>query len=133
MTIMTITCNNPYHEATGRGVCTFCVGKEVADAIKAERERIAKLVEDWAKAYPASMFGEPEFGKHGPTVDSCSAKALRTILPTIAEEIRGHELDGTEKKAEGSLCHQSVKFDGGPIYCYQPLPCRIHGSSESSK
>ena len=128
MTIMTITCNNPHHDATGRGICTFCVGKEVADAIKAERERCAKLVDDWAKAYPVSIFGNPEQGKHGPTVDSCSAKALRLTLPQVAEAIRGNELDSTET----GLCRQSVRYDGGPIYCYQPLPCQIHGS-ESRK
>lgn len=92
-----ITCDNAYHDR-GHGVCSFCVQKRIDVAVEKERERCAQLVNDWAKAYPASTFGEPEFGKHGPTVDSCSAKALRTILPTIAEEIRGHELDKTEKR-----------------------------------
>ena len=77
------------------------ISARVRGYVEEERERCAKLVEDWAKAYPASMFGEPEFGKHGPTVDSCSAKALRTILPTIAEEIRGHELDQPSDSSKG--------------------------------
>jgi hypothetical protein len=26
-----------------------------------------------------------------------------------------------------TICHETVRFDGGPIYCYQPMPCRVHG------
>lgn len=89
---MRIVCDNAYHDR-GHGVCSFCVQKRIDEAVKRERERCAQLVNDWAKAYPVSMFGDPEQGKHGPTVDSCSAKALRVTLPVIAEEIRGNELD----------------------------------------
>ena len=33
------------------------------------------------------------------------------------------------KRAEepSNACNHIVKVDSGPIYCYQPLPCRIHG------
>lgn len=92
-----ITCDNAYHDR-GHGVCSFCVQKRIDEAVKAETERCALLVNEWAKAYPTSVFGFVADGKHGPTVDACSAKALRLTLPIIAEEIRGHELNTDEDK-----------------------------------
>ena len=68
------------------GTCFVCTSMNVATTI--ERERCAKVVEDFAKAYPTTVFLEPEEGEHGQTVDACSARAIRTVLPEVAEKVR---------------------------------------------
>ena len=68
------------------GTCFVCMSMNVAKAI--ERERCAKVVEDFAKAYPVGIFIPPPEGKHGATVDACSARALRETLPGVADKIR---------------------------------------------
>lgn len=60
----------------------------VAQAVTEERERTAKLVEAWAGHYPADIWIEPSRGEHGKTVDGCSARAIRSICPKIADAIR---------------------------------------------
>jgi len=62
--------------------------KEKAEAVLAEMERCAKIVDEWATRYPVDIFGDPPKGFHGATTDACSAKALRTILPNVAAAIR---------------------------------------------
>jgi hypothetical protein len=71
------------------GTCFVCTSNNLATSI--ERERCAKVVEDFARAYPTTVFLEPEEGKHGQTVDACSARAIRTILPEVAGKIREGE------------------------------------------
>lgn len=61
------------------------------DETTTERERCAKVVEDFAKAYPPNVFLEPPPGEHGKTVDGCSARALREILPAVADKVRESE------------------------------------------
>ena len=64
-----------------------------ADAWNAALEWAAKETEDFARHYPVSIFTEPPSGKHGKTVDGCSAHAIRKVLPTVAQDI----LAGKEK------------------------------------
>jgi len=47
----------------------------------------SKLVREWAANYPISIFPKPPKGKHGDTVDACSAETLRVMLPIIADAI----------------------------------------------
>lgn len=88
-----------YEGITGRkdGLSRHGVLRAVMIAIEIaeeeQRARSAKVVDDWVKAYPVSIFGDPPDGQHGNTVDSCSAKALRHGLPPIAEAIRQKEVD----------------------------------------
>lgn len=51
-------------------------------------ERCARIVDEYLAAYPKDIFIEPLPGQHGQTVDACSARALRGILPNIARDIR---------------------------------------------
>lgn len=48
----------------------------------------AKEIEGWIKYYSTEFFGEPKQGEHGKTVDSCHAKALRIMIPILANAIR---------------------------------------------
>ena len=57
-------------------------------AVAAEKERAAQIVDHQLSHYPADVFLEPPPGEHGTTVDACSARALRAILPVVAERIR---------------------------------------------
>lgn len=50
-------------------------------------EEAARLVANAAGRYPADVFDEPLPGEHGRTVDACSARALRVVLPRLAAEI----------------------------------------------
>lgn len=71
------------------GACVICTGMDFATA--SERERCARVVETFAKAYPTGIFIPPPDGEHGATVDACSARALREILPAVAEKVREGE------------------------------------------
>jgi hypothetical protein len=51
-------------------------------------EASAQVVDRYLAAYSIKAFTEPEPGQHGETVDACSARALRCVLPHIAEDIR---------------------------------------------
>ena len=51
-------------------------------------EECAQIVEFYLAKYPISVFPQAPAGQHGATVDSCSASALRAVLPFIAEDIR---------------------------------------------
>jgi len=53
----------------------------------AEVRAASKLVRAWAKKYPVSIFPKPSKGKHGETVDACSAETMRVMLPIIAKAI----------------------------------------------
>ena len=57
-------------------------------AIKQERERCAKIAQDFSKHYPKETFIEPPPGKHGESVDACSARAIRHVCPVIADAIK---------------------------------------------
>ena len=67
----------------------------VALGAEQERERckrgLANFVRDKVKHYPISVFGDPPHGEHGATVDSCSAKTMRVMLPSLADEIEQWE------------------------------------------
>lgn len=56
----------------------------------------AIVVEKWATRYPADIFGEPPNGGHGASVDSCSARAIRSVMPLVAFEIlqKADEVEG---------------------------------------
>ncbi len=60
----------------------------IAQVKAEERERNAVLIESKMENYPISIFIEPPSGEHGKTVDACSAAAIRSILPVLAEDIR---------------------------------------------
>lgn len=47
---MRIVCDNAYHDR-GEGVCSFCVEVRIAEAVKAERERCAKIAEESGNLY----------------------------------------------------------------------------------
>ena len=57
-------------------------------AVKAERDRCEEVVNEALKHYHEDLFPKPESGQHGESVDSCSAAALRAVLPGIAADIR---------------------------------------------
>lgn len=68
---------------------------EAAEArVREQREAIAAMVDEWAARYPEDVFAEPAPGEHAATVDGCSARALRRMLPLVAQEIREMELEG---------------------------------------
>jgi hypothetical protein len=60
----------------------------IAQALAAQRERDAKIAEEYAGHYPRDMFREPPAGKHGRTVGACSARAIRFACRAIAAAIR---------------------------------------------
>ena len=75
------------------GICSRCLilaalKAEREAATLAERERAIAVVQAFLDSYPLNIFTDPEPGKHGETVDACSARALRRILPIIAAAIR---------------------------------------------
>lgn len=58
------------------------------DAERDERKRIVRIIKDWIDHYPKSVFPDPPAGKHGGTVDACSARAIRLALKCILAEIK---------------------------------------------
>lgn len=69
-----------------RGIVGDC--KHVEELIRGTVEWCAVTVEDFEKLYPKKVFREPPAGQHGKTVDGCSARAIRGVLPVIAEKLR---------------------------------------------
>lgn len=61
-----------------------------------ERAACAEIVDGFIAAYPERFFPEPPAGQHGRTIDACSARALRGVLPNVAAAIRarGEEAAG---------------------------------------
>jgi hypothetical protein len=57
-------------------------------AFRAVIEAAAKRVDEWALAYPTDVFIEPPPGEHAKTIDGCSARTLRDMLPRVAKAIR---------------------------------------------
>jgi hypothetical protein len=51
--------------------------------------------------------------------------ALLLLGKYIVDNRKAIEKPKCEPNAK--ICHETVRFDGGPIYCYQPMPCRVHG------
>mgnify|MGYP001617917680 CR=1 FL=1 len=45
------------------------------------------MIHRYATAYPEDVFISPPPGAHGSTVDACSARALRVILPNIERDV----------------------------------------------
>lgn len=56
-----------------------------------ERSEIVTLLRRWKAHYRTSLFKEPPPGKHGKTVDGCSARAIRTVLSGILKDVKGRE------------------------------------------
>ena len=50
-------------------------------------EEAVKVIHAYATAYPEDIFIPPPPGEHGQTVDACSARALRVILPNIERDV----------------------------------------------
>lgn len=69
---MRIVCDNPHHDA-GEGVCVFCVQNRIKDAVKAERERCAKIVETYLGRYEGGIDGKG---------------ALMMVAENVARQIR---------------------------------------------
>lgn len=74
--------------------CAFHVFRVIGQAIDAEREACAALVEERAQYYPTDVFIPPAPGEHGRTIDGCSAQAIRCVLPGIAHDIRARAKEG---------------------------------------
>jgi hypothetical protein len=68
-----------------------------ATARAEEREKAAKVVDEWLTHYPEDIFIPPQAGQHGKTVDACSAAALRGVLPNLAAAIRSGDEDDTDR------------------------------------
>jgi hypothetical protein len=66
--------------------------KDLDALLRRERAETLKLaarrIEEKALIYSEAVFGIPPKGKHGVTVDSCSASAIRHFVPGLASEIR---------------------------------------------
>lgn len=83
------------------------IGNLIADAMTVSWNRAidsaAQVVLRYLSAYPIEVFPQAPAGKHGKTVDSCSASALRSVLPSIAEDIqklkRVNRFSAKDKKA----------------------------------
>ncbi len=79
---------------SGAGFLPYAVPQWIRDGIlkvtdgTEERERCAAIVQSHMRFYPENIFHEPPLGEHGKTVDACSAAAIRSILPVLAEDIR---------------------------------------------
>lgn len=69
-----------------RGSAGDC--KHVQELIRGTVEWCAMTVLDFKKHYPKKVFKEPPAGQHGKTVDGCSARAIRDVLPAVAEKLR---------------------------------------------
>lgn len=55
------------------------------------RREIIELVREWQSHYPKSLFKDPPRGKHGKTVDACSARAIRMVLRGILKDLRDRD------------------------------------------
>ena len=51
------------------------------------REEAVRILSEYLAAYPEDIFIEPPAGEHGQTVDACSARALRAVLPNIIRDV----------------------------------------------
>lgn len=56
-----------------------------------ERSEITALIRTWKSYYPTRVFKEPPAGKHGETVDGCSARAIRMVLRGILKDLKDRE------------------------------------------
>ena len=81
---------------------------DLGDALKAERDKVAALearlskmeevleqIVEWSKAYPISVFPEPDFEKaakvlkdNGMTLDAVSASNMRHVITEVAKMAR---------------------------------------------
>lgn len=62
--------------------------EELREEIAERSRRAFSLLEDYIAAYPPDVFPPPPKGQHGRTVDSCSAAALRAVLPNVLRDLR---------------------------------------------
>jgi len=76
--------------------CDWCADMERVR--KQERNACATVVLEYALHFPEDIFTPPPPGKHGKTVDACSAAAIRAVCPVIAQNIldRGKEEDADD-------------------------------------
>lgn len=72
----------------GIGVDRLDAGEMIAQALREVVEEAIAKVKVWQDAYPVDVFEEPEPGKHGKTVDGCSARMGRHMAKKLIEEIR---------------------------------------------
>lgn len=64
-----------------------CECPRIAAAVREALEEAVKVIHGYATAYPEDIFIPPPPGEHGKTVDACSARALRVILPNIERDV----------------------------------------------
>lgn len=85
----------------------------VVEYVRWLQKKVPAVIEEYAEAYPVDIFPEPSAGQHGQTVDACSARALRGILPRVLRDVRevlaGHP-DAEEKHSKGTV---DTDFNGG--------------------
>lgn len=58
---------------------------------KQMRRDVIDLVLEWQSHYPKSLFKDPPPGRHGKTVDGCSARAIRMVLRGILKDLRDRD------------------------------------------
>lgn len=61
--------------------------KELAAAIREALVEAEQIVHGYATAYPEDIFIPPPLHEHGLTIDACSARALRAVLPNVERDI----------------------------------------------
>ena len=61
--------------------------------VEAWRDGAVGLVDEWSQQYPEEIFIPPPAGEHGVTVDACSARALRVVLPAVAKALRDRPVE----------------------------------------
>lgn len=59
-----------------------------------ERSEIIQLIRQWKSHYPTTVFKDPPPGKHGKTVDACSARAIRMVLRGILKDLKDRRSAG---------------------------------------
>lgn len=61
-------------------------------AIESMRAETLRILRAYLAAYSMSVFPEPPPGEHAHTVDGCSARALRAVLPHIIRDVQTIEV-----------------------------------------
>jgi hypothetical protein len=67
----------------------------LAEARREGAEAAADVLRNAMMAYPESIFTPPPPGKHGDTVDACSAAAIRGVLPALIDAIEKLPLEAS--------------------------------------
>ena len=69
----------------GEWPCKMC--DAITAAVREALKEAEKIVHGYATAYPEDIFIPPPPHEHGRTIDACSARALRAVLPNVERDI----------------------------------------------